>query len=193
MNAPILAFIVSFIAMVLIAASYFFKSKREYLTFQALGIVFLISSYFFTGAYFATLGLGVGLARTLTFYGYEKREKHAPISLAVFFSALTLAAYFVVDLWVLGKAKPLDILYLVALVLYAFIFRIRNLKTVRFCALAPTTLSLVYTALNGAALFVILSYAFELGANMVAIYNYDIKGRLTDTKKECAAKESFVK
>ncbi len=173
--------------MVLVAASYFFKSKREYLTFQALGIVFLIASYFFTGAYFAMVGLGVGLARTLTFYGYEKREKNAPISLAVLFSALTLAAYFVVGVWVLRKGKPLDIIYLVALILYAFVFRMRNLKAVRFCALAPTALSLTYTALNQAAVFVIVSYAFELGANLVAIYKYDIKekARVTKTKKNC--------
>ena len=185
MNAPILAFIVSLVAMVLVAASYFFKSKREYLTFQALGIVFLIASYFFTGAYFAMVGLGVGLARTLTFYGYEKRKKNAPISLAVLFSALTLAAYFVVDVWVLGKGKPLDIIYLVALILYAFVFRMRNLKAVRFCALAPTALSLTYTALNQAAVFVIVSYAFELGANLVAIYRYDIKRKAKITKKNC--------
>ena len=148
-----LAFIVSFIAMVLIAASYFFKKKEKYLLFQLLGIVFLMLSYFFTGEFFAMIGLGIAIMRTLVFFLYEKKEKTAPL---------------------LRTAKPADIIYLSALFGYAFVFRIRNIKTVRFAVLIPTTLSIVYNVVIEAVPFVIISYAFELGANIVSIFKYHV-------------------
>lgn len=172
MFEEIAAFIVSFIAMVLVGASYFFKKKSLYLTFQALGIVFLILSYLFTGAYFAMVGLFVGLARTVVFYLYEREDKVAPVFLAFIFAFLTLAAYCIVNLWIQKTAKPLDILYLIALVLYAFIFRVRDLKTVRFTVLIPTSLSVLYTVLTHAVPFVIISYSFELAANVASIFKY---------------------
>lgn len=169
-----LAFIVSFIAMVLIAASYFFKKKEKYLLFQLLGIVFLMLSYFFTGEYFAMIGLGIAIMRTLVFFLYEKKEKTAPISLAFLFSALSVLAYFIVNFGILRTAKPADIIYLSALFGYAFVFRIRNIKTVRFAVLIPTTLSIVYNVVIEAVPFVIISYAFELGANIVSIFKYHV-------------------
>lgn len=169
-----LAFIVSFIAMVLIAASYFFKKKEKYLLFQLLGIVFLMLSYFFTGEYFAMIGLGIAIMRTLVFFLYEKKEKIAPISLAFLFSALSVLAYFIVNFGILRTAKPADIIYLLALFGYAFVFRIRNIKTVRFAVLIPTTLSIVYNVAIEAVPFVIISYAFELGANIVSIFKYHV-------------------
>lgn len=183
-----LAFIVSFIAMVLVASSYFFKQKKLYLAFQASGIVFLILSYLFTGEYFAMIGLSIGLARTLLFFDYERRNKSAPIGLAFFFAGVTLAAYFIVDFGILGRAKPLDILYLSALVLYAFVFRMRDLKRLRFAVLAPTSLSVLYNILSGAVPFVIVSYSFELGANIVSIFKYHVFHK--KNKTQSVSKES---
>ena len=180
MPFEILAFLTSFVAMSLIVASYFFTAKRTYLFFQALGIVFLISSYFFGGEYFATIGLAIGLLRTLTYYHFEKNGKTAPIELAFLFSALTIVGYGFVNFFLLKSVQLLDLICLVALVLYAFIFRIRDLKKVRFLVLIPTGLSLFYNVLVGAAIFTILSYAFELGANVVAIIKYHFPKRKRD-------------
>lgn len=172
MNAPASAFIVSFLAMVLIAASYFFKRKSSYLLSQAMGIVCLILSYFFTGEYFAMLGLSVALVRTVVFFLYEKEGKRAPVFLAFVFSALTVAVYEAVNLWTCRRVKPLDILCLVSLVLYSFIFRMRDLKKVRFAVLIPTSLAIIYNIGNHTVPFVIISYVFELGANVASILKY---------------------
>ena len=177
----VLSFLTSFIAMALIASSYFFTAKKTYLFFQSLGIVFLISSYLFGGQYFAMVGLFVGLLRTLTYYAFERNGKLAPMELAVFFSVLTVVSYGFVNFFLLKTSQPLDLLCLTALVLYAFIFRIKDLKKLRFLVLLPTALSIAYNALIGAAVFTVVSYCFELGANILSIFKYHIFKR---TKKE---------
>ena len=170
----VLAYTVGFIAMALVASSYFFTKKEWYLLLQSSGIVFLILSYLLTGEYFAMLGLGVGLVRTITFFAYEKRDKTAPLWLAVLFAFLTVLAYGIVNLCILQTAKPLDILYLISLVGYAFVFRIREVKTVRFASILPTALAVVYNAAVGAVPFVIVSYSFELAAIILSIFKYHV-------------------
>ncbi len=186
MDNPILALIASFFAMTFVVISYFVKKKERYLLFQFLCIVFLIISYFFSLEFFAMVGLVVGLARTVTFYLYEKKGQKAPILWSFLFSLLSLASYFIINLVVLGEAKPLDILFLVGLIGYAFIFRIRSLKAVRFLMLAPTVLSVLFNVLTAAPIFATLSYCFELGANIVSIFKYHVFGRKTEksTQKE---------
>lgn len=186
MDNPILALITSFLAMSLIVISYFVRKKEHYLLFQLLGIVFLIVSYFFSVQFFAMIGMVVGAFRTVTFFLYEKKGKKAPLAWAFLFSALSLASYLVVNLVILGSARPLDLLFLVGLVGYAFIFRIRSLKTVRFTMFVPLLLCVLYNALSDAAFFTTLSYTFELIANVVSIFKYHVFGRKTEkiNKKE---------
>ena len=187
MENATLALIASFFAMSFVVVSYFVKKKEHYLLFQFLCIVFLIISYFFSLEFFAMVGLVIGLGRTVTFFIYEKKEKKAPILWAFFFSGLSLASYFIINLGFLGEAKPLDILFLVGLMMYAFIFRIRNLKTVRFLMLAPTLLSVLFNVLSHAPIFAILSYSFELGANILSIVKYHV---LPQKKKIHSEKET---
>ena len=186
MDNRILALIASFFAMTFVVISYFVKKKERYLLFQFLCIVFLIISYFFTVQFFAMVGLVIGLGRTAVFYLYEKREKQASILWAFLFSGLSLASYLIINLLILGTAQPLDILFLVGLIGYAFIFRIRNLKTVRFLMLAPTILSVLFNVLTHAAIFATLSYTFELGANIISILKYHVfvKKETTTSSKE---------
>jgi hypothetical protein len=126
------------------------------------------------------ISLSIGLGRTITFFIYERKDKNAPIWLAGLFSGLTIISYFIVNLWILKTAKPIDIIYLVSLCLYAFTFRIRNLKTMRYMVVAPNSLAVVYNVAISAPIFTILSYAFELMANIVAIikFNVETKTRL---------------
>lgn len=187
MDNRILALVASFFAMTFVVISYFVKKKERYLLFQFLCIVFLIISYFFTVQFFAMVGLLIGLGRTLTFYLYEKKEKRAPILWAFLFAGLSLASYFIINLFVLGTAQPLDLLFLVGLIGYAFIFRIRSLKTVRFLMLAPTLLSVLFNVLTHAAIFATLSYSFELLSNIVSIFKYHVfvkKEKTPTTAKE---------
>lgn len=186
MDHKILALIASFFAMTFVVISYFVRKKEKYLLFQFLCIVFLIISYFFNAQYFAMVGLVIGLGRTLTFFLYERRGTRAPILWAVLFAFLSLASYLIINLWILGTAQPLDLLFLVGLIGYAFIFRIRSLKAVRFLMLAPTLLSVLFNLLTDAPLFALLSYSFELLANVVSIFKYHVFGK----KKVEAEKET---
>lgn len=169
-----IALYASFIAMLLIVSSYFYRKKSLYLLFQAVGMTFLMASYLFDKEYFAMIGLGVGLFRALTFYVYEKRDKLAPVFWSFLCALLTVACYFLVNIGVQKTAKPLDILYLCSLILYAFVFRIRDMKKMRLAVLAPTGLAVLYNALIKSSPFVVISYAFEAAANLVAILKYDI-------------------
>jgi hypothetical protein len=173
MKNEVLSLIASFIAMAFVICSYFVK-KKNFLLFQSLCIVFLIISYFFDLKFFAMVGLIVGLARSLTFYYYEKNDKEAPIFLAVIFSILTLASYFIINLWIFGDSKPVDIMYLVGLLCYIFIFRVRDIKKVRFLMLIPTVLSVLYNVLSTAPIFATLCYVFELSANVVSLIKYHV-------------------
>lgn len=174
MGNKVLSLIAGFIAMTFVVISYFVKKKQFYLLFQALCILFLIISYFFSVQFFAMIGLAVGLFRSLTFFFFENKGKNAPIYWSFIFSLLTLASYFIVNFGILKTAQPLDVLCLIALCLYAFIFRIRNLKIVRFTMLFPTALSILFNALTSAAIFVTLSYVFELSANIISIFKYHV-------------------
>lgn len=184
MDNRVLALIASFLGMAFVITSYFVKKKEHYLLFQFLCIVFLIISYFFTVQFFAMAGLVIGLGRTLTFFLYEKKEKKAPLFWPFLFSVLSLASYFIINLWILGTAQPIDILFLVGLIAYAFIFRIRSLRTVRFLMLLPTTLSLLFNLFSNAALFATLSYTFELLANVVSILKFHVFVKKESPKKE---------
>lgn len=167
-----LALIVSFFAMVFIAASYFAKNKNIYLVFQATGIVGLILSYLFMEKFFATLGLTIGLGRTLIYFDYERKDKLAPIAVPIVVSFLTICSYCIIDLGILKEGNIWDILLLVGYICYAFAFRIRNMKYLRYFMLIPTVLSLVYNIAVQAAIFTCLAYMFELGANLASIVKY---------------------
>ena len=171
MDCPILAFIASFIGMLFVIIAYMLKKKSLYLACQSLCLVFLIIAYFFEVNFFGMIALGIGLARSLTFFIYEKKDKYAPIIWSFVFSLAT-TANFLVTLLVLKTGQALDVLCLLALILYAFIFRVRSLKIVRFTMLVPTILSIVYNILVHAAVFTTLTYVFELLVNCVSIVRF---------------------
>ena len=183
MENQTLALIASFIGLLLVIFSYFTKKKERFLLFQSLCIVFLIISYFFTVQFFAMVGLAVGVLRTLTYFYYEKKEKEAPLWVPLLLAGLTLASYFVVNFAILGTSEPLDVLSLLALVGYVFIFRVRNLTLVRFLMLVPTVLSILFNILTHAALFATLTYVFEISANIVSIFRYHVIGKGIFKKK----------
>ena len=174
MENQTLALIASFIAMAFVVMAYFVKKKAYYLLCELLCIVFLVVSYFFTVQFFAMIGLSVGLFRTVTFFIYENKEQQAPIAWLFLFSGLTITSYFIVNFWILKTSQPLDVLCVLSLVAYAFIFRIKNLKIVRFTMLIPTVLSILFNVLTSAAIFTTLTYVFELCANVVSIFKYHV-------------------
>ncbi len=180
------ALLVSFVAMGLVVVSYFFKKKNVFLILQSVAIGFLILSYLFTGEYFAMIGIGIGLIRTLVYFAYERNMQETPLYWTVTFCLVTVAAYFTVNFWVLGEAKPLDVLYLASLILYAIVFRIRDLKWMRRLAIIPITLALAYNIFANSTPFILASYSLELAANLAAILKFEIFDlrNIRGTKKE---------
>ena len=161
-----------FATLAFMVSSYFFKSKRNYLFFQVLGLIGMFLSYLFGAEYFAMVALAVSFSRTFTFFCYEKKDTEAPIFLSFLFASLGLCAYITVNLIILGDAKPVDIICLTEQVMYAFVFRIRNIKTVRYALILPTALAVLYNLLIGDMMFLVMSYSFELLADFYAIYKY---------------------
>ena len=184
MENKTLALIASFIAMGFVVISYFVKKKEQYLLFQLLGLCFLIINYFFSLEFFAMIGVALGGIRALTFFIYEKNEKNAPIIWSFAFSILTITSYFIINYVILETSKPLDSLCLLGLILYAFIFRIRDLKIVRFTMLLPTVLTFLFNLLTQAAIFATLAYAFELLANIISILKYHVFNKESATQND---------
>jgi hypothetical protein len=174
MENQVLAWITSFVAMIFVVLAYFVKKKEHYLLFQLLCIIFLILSYFFSLEVFAMVGLSIGLCRSLIFFIYEKKDLKAPIEISFVLSALTIASYLIINIGIQKNAKIEDVFCMSGLVMYAFIFRIRDLKTVRYLMIIPTVLSVLYNLLIVAPPFTVLTYGFELGANVVSIFKYHV-------------------
>jgi hypothetical protein len=181
-NYP-LSLTLGFFAMAFVMIAYFVTKKSLYLLFQSLCIIFLVLSYLFNEQYFPMVGLSIGLVRVLAFFWYEKREKDAPIWISYAVSSATILAYYIVNFVVLKQVQAWDVLCLLASVMYSFIFRIRNLKVVRFTMLVPTTLNITFNIVTHATLFVTLTYVFEMCANLVSIYKYHIKKEKTTPTK----------
>ncbi len=171
------ALVFSFVGMLFIASSYFVKNKDGFLIFQGIGIVFLMFSYLFDGKYFAMIGLGIGLIRCIVFYLYEQAGKEAPIVWCFGLCLASFALYGIVNLAILASFHPADIVYLIGLVLYMFIFRIRNIKIVRYTILLPTALSIIYNVWAAAPIFAVVSYSFEMLANIGSILKYHVFGK----------------
>ena len=184
MDNRTLALVASFIAMLCVIFAYFTTKKERFLFFQSICIVFLIVSYFFTVQFFAMVGLFIGLLRALIYFAYERKERVAPISIPIGLCLLTGVSYVIVNWMILDSVTAADIILLVSLMCYIFIFRVRNLKLVRFLMVIPTVLSIIFNVWTHAALFATLSYAFELGANVTSIFRYHVFGGFFDKSKK---------
>lgn len=169
MQNETVALIVSFFAVVFVVIAYFCKNKSAYLLFQALSILCLAVSYFFSLEFFAMIGLSVSLCRTVVFFFYEKKGKEVPIIGSYIFSGVTVLAYFLVNWVILKTAKPIDIICVLSLIGYCFIFRIRNLQTVRYAMTVPLSLSIIYNIFCNATIFAVASYSVELVADLFSI------------------------
>jgi hypothetical protein len=189
MENPTLALCVSFLALCCVVISYFLKSKALYLLFQSVGIVFLVLTYFFSALFFPMISLFIGLFRVLIYFVYEQKQKTAPMWVALLLILATLTAYVVVNVILLKTARLLDILNVAAMVLYALIMRVRNLKFVRFAIIAPAFLSVLYNLLLGGQPFATALYLFEIAACVLAILRFYVLPKSNPKKQENSEKE----
>ena len=171
-------------AVILVVISYFANNQSKYLLFQALNMGSLAISYLFSCEYFAMIGISVSMARTITFFLISQKGKSAPLILSFFFAFLNLLAYVIVNLLILKTTQPIAILYVIALVTYSFIFRIKNMKKVRFLMLFPLTLTIMFNLFSNASIFAAISYVIELIADVIAIIKNNLKKQdIADTNQ----------
>ena len=166
--------IISFVSMAFNAGSYFAKKKTVFLLMQATGIILLMGTFLLTAEYSAMVGLGIGLGRVLTYFFFEQKQKKPSVFWPILFSGLSVIAYVIIDWIILKNAGWYNVFYLIGLVLYAFVFWIRDLKVMRHAAPAPTMFSVAYCVLSGADIFVIIAYSLELCANIVSLVKYHV-------------------
>ena len=150
-------------------SSYFFKNKTLFLFTQGGAILFLALSQLFVENYFAMISYFISIVRVITYTIFEKREKSPPVWVMSIFAVLTVAAFIVLNV---STFKGLDVVFMFATVCYAYTFGIKNMQLLRYMFIVPTALCLIYFILDGAVVFVIISYAFELAANIVALAVY---------------------
>ena len=184
-----LSLIAGLIAMCFVITSYFVPRKKDYLLLQATALFLLSCSYLFLEEYFATVAYVVSLIRVVIYYLFEKNGKGTPIYIKLFFALLVIVMYVVVNIIILKTVNWIDIICVMSNLLYTFIFGIRNLRLMRYVILIPTFFALLYNVLIMATVFVIVSYSFELLANVVSIIKFDV---LDERKKDnCKNKEKY--
>ena len=164
-----IATLIGVIAVILVVISYFVHNQTYYLLFQALNMGSLAISYLFSAEYFAMIGISVSMTRTITFFLISKRGKEGPLWLSFAFAFLNVIAYYIVNFVIFESARPIDSLYVVALIAYSFIFRIKDMKKVRYLMIFPLSISIIFNTFSNATIFAVLSYVIELVADIVAI------------------------
>lgn len=167
-----LSFIAGLIAMLCACSSYFVKKKAIFLILQGAAIIFLAISCLFNVQYYACVSYAIALTRVLIYFSFEKKGKAPNMWLRSVFALATIVAYLITNVIILKDAKPFDLMLVAANCVYAFVFGIRDLRLLRLLFLAPTALCIVYFVLCHATPFVIISYAFEFVANVVAVFLY---------------------
>lgn len=166
------SFICSAIALALYSASYFFKTKKMYLTLQIIGNIFLALSYLLISAFFTMVSVILGIGRGLVCYFYEKRDKSVPVLVIIALCAATIISYITINFVILKSATSWDILYMLASCFYAITFTIRNLKLMRWAVLVPHSLAIAYNLVIKAPITSAMSYAIEFVITIVAIIKF---------------------
>ena len=165
--------IIGFVAMLFAMSSYFVKKKSIFLVAQAGAILSLAFSCLFIEQYYAVVSYTIGIIRVGIFYLFEKKDKNVPNWLIAFFVILYLAFYVIVNVIILETFNKLDIVLVIANMFFTVAFSIRNLTLLRYIFLVPLAMCVIYfILLPGGSLFVIISYSFELLANLTAICYY---------------------
>ena len=167
-----LSIIASFLGMGFAVSSYFVKKKNVFLVLQGSAILFLALSCLFKLHYLPVITYGIALVRVVVYYLFEKADKFLSVWLKTFFALLNVLAYFVVNAIGGQLFNAIDLLLIVSSIMYAYIFGIRNIKIMRFVFIIPTLLCIIYYVATSAAIFITVSYSFELVSNITAICYY---------------------
>lgn len=167
-----LSFIAGLVAMLFACSSYFLKNKALFLVAQALAIIMLAFSCLFNVQYYACISYGISLVRVFVYYMFERKNKPVKLWISGIFAFLVVGAYILTNIIILKDYGLIDLMILTANLMYTFVFALRDMKKLRVYFIFPTAICVIYFILSKATPFVIISYAFELCANTVAMVYY---------------------
>lgn len=184
MSQPIVPAICSFMTLLFVSVSYFFKKKSTYLILQASSVVCMVLCYVFISNYIGVLSLCLGLVRVSIYYILEQKNKKAPVWVVMVFCGLTVLNYFLINALVQNGTTAYDWILVASMCLYAIVFSIRNLNVLRYLVTIPLALSTIYNWLIDAPIFSTLSYLLELVVAIVSIIYFAVQNRQWRAKKQ---------
>lgn len=175
----IIAQVLSSVALILVAISYFVQHKTTFLLLHVFanvfyGAAFLVSQFFVPG-----LNTYISIVRAIVFYLYVKFSKKIPYYYVFIFTALYCLVGFIF------YSSPWDILTTVSPILFTIAMVIPNLLIMKYCMLLPNMLLVVFNCLHGLYVSALLDI-LEIVVLIVAIVYTHIKLRKGDilSKKE---------
>lgn len=184
MNIPLLSYVCSFLAMASAIGSYFVKKKQKFIIAQSLALIMFSFAGFFIENFLPVITYMIAFIRMVIYYVYEKADKSSPFILKTIIAVLNVVAYFVINSISGTLFNAVDILLVVGSVMYTYGSGIRNLQKLRLFFIIPSVLTIVYYALIPNSIFSLISYVFELCANLLSFIIYFDRKKLAKSKSK---------
>ena len=127
-----------YIALLLVAISYFCKNKNHFLIYQTIADICYAMAYLFINVWVAGIITIVSSFRCIVFYICEKKDiKHIRITLPIF-----ILCYIVITA-VCWQGYG-DILPLITGTIYTIIYVIKNTQAIRYLSIIPSVALCIY-------------------------------------------------
>jgi len=138
----VIAQILGIIALIIVAISYFLKSKSRFLMMQVVANFFYASSFFVLGAYVGAGIVAISIFRCIYLYFAEKYSfKYTRQYLLIF-----IALYIVMTI-VFWK-NAFDIMPLFTSITFTLAYTIKDLQLMRWVLIIPNSVLVVYNILT---------------------------------------------
>lgn len=164
------------IALILVAISYFLKTKKAFLFFQTIANFFYASSFLFQELWVAGIGSMISLVRALGLFILENKG----IKPSEHYFIILMGCYFI-NASILYQV-PMDIIPLCTSCLFTLAFFVKDMQKVRYFMILPNFVLVVYGILTQCYTNALLD-AMELVVLFVAIF-YFIKDKREKSVKK---------
>ena len=171
----ILAQVFGLVSLVLTCISYFQSNKKVFLFFQIASTIFYAGSFLSLQVYVGGIGTIVSVARLISLYLYEKKNKEPPLILMLFF----MWCYLLTG--VLLFQGYLYILSIVSNLLCNYAMFSKSINRLRVLMILPNCMLLVYNLLSRTYTNAILDFV-ELIILLCSIYKFRRKIVKNDEK-----------
>ncbi len=172
----IVAQILGTIALIFELAAFQFKKKKPTLICQSLDAFFYLLQYLFLGAYSGCVTKGLVIVRNLCVVEKDRKKKEWPWLMWIFIIAYVAASFLTFEAWY-------SLLPIVAgLVWTIAVWRIKGAQGLRWAAIPPTLMWLIYDIIV-LSFPGIISNVLSFISIAVGIYRYRAKSKKKTTRK----------